>query len=447
MPPMTREDADTGAKSPSPASRPTAHQRFPFAALSVLGFLVAALPIELFYFPDRGNVYLLVLGVQLVMSSVAIGLARSRPDRVGAIVTGWSAGMASSMLAYYPLVGGDAVVALAAVTCLVAAMPVLLPLRLHHHLTLCATGAVGFVCLFAYGVPTSLPWPYLFLAYSAVTVLSSLGVISLEASRSDSFRREVALRRAESDLRGALGRAELAVQQRSRLIADVSHEIRTPVNVILGYTDMLLDASTEPGARAELARRIRDYGLSLDALVTQLLDLSRLDTGRVAVRPGTVELGPLLEEVAEGARLLVREKPVRVETACRGDWIETDGLRLRQILSNLVTNAARATDRGTIRIRAQRHGDRCRFTVADTGRGIPKDRQEEIFAAFEQVAPGAGGGVGLGLAIVRQLAEALGGGVTVHSAPGRGAAFSVDLPASLRKASREPPVAPASVVA
>ncbi len=446
MPPLTRED-DAGARIPSPAPRQIVYERFPFAALSVLGFLVAALPIELFYFPDRANVYLLVLGVQLGLSSVAIGLARSRPDRVGAIATGWAVGMASSMLAYPPLVGGDAAVALAALTCLVAAMPVLLPLRLRHHLTLCATGLIGFVCLFGYGVPTSLPWPYLFLAYSAVTVLSSLGVMSLEASRSESLQREVALRRAESDLRVALGRAELAVQQRSRLVADVSHEIRTPVNVILGYAEMLLDPSTEPAACAQLARRIRDYGLSLDALVTQLLDLSRLDAGRVAVRPGTVELGPLLEEVAEGARLLVREKPVRVETACRGDWIETDGLRLRQILSNLVTNAARATERGTIRIRAHRHGERCRFTVTDTGRGIPKDRQEEIFAAFEQVETGAGGGIGLGLAIVRQLAEALGGGVTVHSAPGRGAAFSVDLPASLPEATPEPSVAPIRVVA
>lgn len=413
---------------PRLALRAQARARFPIAVLSVLGFLGAALPIELFYYPGRGNVYLLIFGVQLGVSSIALSFARAWPDRIYAVISAWAASMGVLVVLYYPLVGGDATIALAALTCIVAANPVLLPLSLRHHLAVCATSILGLGGLWFLGVSSSLPWPYVVLTFTAVAALSSLGVHWLDQARSEAVQREAALRRAESDVRAALNRAELAVEQRSRLIADVSHEVRTPVNVILGYADMLLDEATGPEGRADLVQRIREYGLSLDALVTQLLDLSRLQAGRCSVSYENVDLEPLMDEVAGGARLLVRDKPIRVETACNGRSIETDGLRLRQILSNLVTNAARATEHGVISIRAQCHDDRCRFTVADTGRGIPKERQELIFAPFEQLEVGAAGGIGLGLAIVRQLAEALGGDVTVHSTPGRGAAFSVDLP-------------------
>ncbi len=410
------------------ALRAMAHKRFPLAVLWILGFLAIALPIELFYFPDRGNVYLLILGVQLGGSAIALSLSRVWPDRVLSFVTGWAAGIAALVVLYYPLVSADATVAMAALVCLVAATPVMLPLSLRHHLVVCATSWLGLVALYSLGVPSSLAWPYLFLTFFAVSSLSSAGVRSLDEARQEAVQREAALRRVEEELRAALGRAESVVEQRSRLIADVSHEVRTPVNVILGYADMLLDESTGPEGRAELAQRIREYGVSLDALVTRLLDLSRLQSGRCGVANEPVALEPLLDELASGARLLVRGKPIRVEVACAGTSIETDGLRLRQILRNLVTNAVRATDEGVISIGVQRQGDWCRFTVADTGCGIEKDRQEQIFAAFEQVEGGAGGGIGLGLAIVRQLADVLGGRVTVQSVLGSGSAFSVELP-------------------
>ncbi|MDG2307588.1 MAG: ATP-binding protein [Candidatus Binatia bacterium] len=149
--------------------------------------------------------------------------------------------------------------------------------------------------------------------------------------------------------------------------------------------------------------------------------LYRAPSGGLAARLG---------EVAGGARLLVRGKPVRAEVAWNGATIITDGLRLRQILHNLVTNAARAPTEGAISIGAPPHGDRCRFTVTDTGGGIPRERQDQIFTASEQVDAGSVEGIGRGLAMARQLAEVMGGEVTVHSAPGRGAAFIVDLPAS-----------------
>lgn len=413
---------------PKRALRAQARARFPTAVLTVVALLGAALPIELFYFPERGNLYLLIYGVELGVSSIALSLARAWPDRIHSVITAWVATMAGLIVLYYPLVGGDATVALAALACVGAATPVLIPISLRHHVVTATAAGLGLLVLWALGVGSSLPWPYVFLTFVAVSVLAGVGVFWLDEARGEAVKREAALRRVEGDLREALTRAELAVEQRSRLIADVSHEVRTPVNVILGYADMLLDDSTTPEERAELVARIRDYGLSIDALVTQLLDLSRLQTGRFDVNYEPVGLEALLEEMGGSARLMVREKPIDIEIAWHGDRIVTDGLRIRQILSNLITNAARATDSGVISIRAQCHDDRCRFTVADTGRGIPKERQEQIFAPFAQVQPGAGGGIGLGLAIVRQLAEILGGEVTVHSAPGRGAAFSVDLP-------------------
>src|SRR5690606_10513670 len=134
-------------------------------------------------------------------------------------------------------------------------------------------------------------------------------------------------------------------------------------------------------------------------------------------------------ELAHDARLLTRGKPVAVVTECEVDTVPSHPLRLRQILNNLVTNAARATQSGRILIGARHDGDWLLLVVSDTGGGIAPDKHEAIFDAFEQVGGGpSSGGIGLGLAIVRQLVEVLGGEVTVESTLGAGATFTVRLP-------------------
>jgi len=217
------------------------------------------------------------------------------------------------------------------------------------------------------------------------------------------------------------------VQFRSRLVASVSHELRTPINVIVGYADVLRDPEAEHDLVIDAAGRIREYAVSLQALVSDLLDLSRLSCAPIELTVTEFAIDAFLEEVAEGAR--------RVE--CGVPRWRTDQLRLRQVLNNLATNAAKFTHAGEIVIRARARRGWISFEVSDSGCGIAEDQQERIFSAFEQVAPAreGGGGIGLGLAIVRQLCDVLGGSVTVTSAPGRGSTFVVLLPDAPRTSS------------
>ena len=406
-----------------------ARSRLPLAVALLLAFLVGALPIETYYYPAHVRGYVLVLGVELTLSVVALLLVRRWPHRSRAIATAWASVMGLCVIAYYPLVGGDATLALAALLCVISAMPAILPFGRAHQIFLCSTCTIGLLVVIATGIPSALPWPYLVVSLLAVGSLTTIGAGMLVGYRLQALQREAVLRQAHENLRLALGRAEGAVELRSRLVANVSHELRTPVNVIVGYADMVLDAGDDPKLVRSLVRRIRQYAVSLDALISELLDLSRLSCGKVEVVCEPIDLQRMIEELAHDARLLTRGKPVAVVAACEVETVLSDPLRLRQILNNLVTNAARATQTGRIAIGAHREGERLALVVADTGCGIAPDKHAAIFDAFEQVggAPGSGG-IGLGLAIVRQLVEVLGGEVSVDSTLGAGATFTVRLP-------------------
>lgn len=404
--------------------------RLPLAVGMLLAFLIGALPIEAYYYPRHVETYVLVLAIEFALSGLAVLASRWWPHRARAIATAWASVMALCVLAYYPLVGGDATLALAALLCLISAMPAILPFGLGHQVTLCTVCTVGFVVIIASGVPSALPWPYLLVSLLAVGSLSTIGASSLVGYRLEALQREAVLRQAHENLHLALGRAESAVELRSRLVANVSHELRTPVNVIVGYADMVLDSVDDPKLVRNLARRIRQYAVSLDSLISELLDLSRLNCGKVELVAERIDLRRLVEEVAHDTRLLVRGKPVVVTAECSIAELTSDPLRVRQILNNLVTNAARATQSGSIAIAARCEGPYLQLTVSDTGCGIAAEQHEAIFDAFEQVGAKPGGvcGIGLGLAIVRQLVELLGGEIGVVSALGAGATFTVRLP-------------------
>jgi hypothetical protein len=217
------------------------------------------------------------------------------------------------------------------------------------------------------------------------------------------------------------------------------------VNVIIGYADMVLDAVDDAALVRSLSRRIREYAVSLDTLIAQLLDLSRLSCGKLDVASETVDLARMIDDVAHDARLLVRGKPVAVTSECTVPTATSDRMRLRQILNNLVTNAARATASGRISIAARMERDALVLTVGDTGCGIALEEHKRIFDAFEQgrESDAGAGGIGLGLAIVRQLAELLGGDVSLASTPGEGSTFMVRLPRALADAAAPERYAPA----
>lgn len=394
-------------------------------------FILGALPIELYFYPDRLRPYLAVYAVEMAVCAVAWVVAWRRPAHARAIATAWGTALGCCIAAYYPLVQADATLAMAALICLVTAIPATLPFDVRHQLVFGLGCAASLVGILLWGLPMSLPWQYTFVAFVAVLTTSTIGARTIARFRWEAFEREATLRQAHDQLRIALGRAEDIVEMRARLVANVSHELRTPLNVIVGYTDMLLEPTTDLAAVADTAPRIRHYAVSLEALVSELLDLSRLTCGKVDLSVEEVDLEPLLADVARGARAMLGGKPVAVEVRCEVARVSSDRLRLQQILNNLATNAAKFTDAGTIAIQARPEQDTIVFTVCDTGCGIPAAQHDAIFDAFEQGATGRDGktsGIGLGLAIVRQLTDLLGGTVSVASAPGRGATFTVRLP-------------------
>ena len=404
-------------------------KRLPIAILVLVLFMAGAFPVEAYYYPEHLPLYLAVYTIEILLCGLAYLVARRRSDRAQAVAAAWAGAMGACIALYYPLVGADATLAMAALICLIAAMPAIMPFGVRHQAALGAACTVWLAIIMMIGTESSLPAPYVFIAILSVVSVSSVGTHAAARFRWEAFQREAHLRQAHDHLRTALARAESAAEVRSRLVANVSHELRTPLNVIVGYTDMLIAERDDPAIVADAAPRIRSYAVSLEALVTELLDFSKLSAGKVDLTLEEIDVRPLLEEIAESARVLRRGKPITIRVECQLGTYRSDRMRLRQILHNLATNAIKFTDHGAITLRARASRGHAIFEVRDTGRGIPASRHDQIFTAFEQVDPQTGtDGIGLGLALVRQLCDVLGGTVTLTSTEGAGSTFTVSLP-------------------
>ena len=237
----------------------------------------------------------------------------------------------------------------------------------------------------------------------------------------------------ERALEEARSRAEEASAAKSRFLATVSHEFRTPLNGILGMADLLGDTRLEP-EQATYVRALRTSGEALLGLVDGILDFAKVEAGKLELADDPFDLALLIEDVTELMAPRAQAKGIEVSALLAADlpqFIRGDAERLRQILLNLVGNAVKFTERGGVGIRAERNGEAILVAVADTGPGIPAERLESIFEEFEQVES-AGvpttGGTGLGLAIARRLAAAMGGTIQVESTLGQGATFRLSLP-------------------
>ncbi len=252
---------------------------------------------------------------------------------------------------------------------------------------------------------------------------------------------------------------ERSNRYKSEFLANVSHELRTPLNSILLLSKMLAAETSglSEGQRRQ-ARVIHEAGADLRTMIDNILDISRIEAGHVAVSPEWVELGPMLEELTNLVHPLLGDKPVALElTIGHGApaRIHTDREKLRQILKNFLSNAIKFTDEGRVTLALESGDDAIRpvvFSVSDTGIGIPLDKQSIIFEAFQQ-ADGSTrrryGGTGLGLSISQELARLLGGEIEVHSSPGAGARFALRLPISAQgeppAENQRPPAPPAPV--
>jgi len=234
---------------------------------------------------------------------------------------------------------------------------------------------------------------------------------------------------------------------KSEFVGAVSHELRSPLNVMLGYLEMTLDGAFGP-ITAEQRRalgRTREQALALLEMITALLDMNRLEAGRLPVQRARVSVTQLLEEVCRQVPESWRRPEVQLRRALAPGLpeIETDAGKLKTVVRNLLHNAFKFTERGHVTLGAgvTPAGDLA-ITVADTGCGIPPDAIHYIFDMFRQVPGSEGGGVGLGLHLVRRLVHVLGGTVSVASEVGKGTCFTVILPlaaASGQRPSRRSP--------
>jgi len=223
---------------------------------------------------------------------------------------------------------------------------------------------------------------------------------------------------------------------KSEFLANVSHELRTPLSAIIGFSQILLDQIDGPlnEEQHQDIQQVNRSGQSLLNLINQILDLSKIEAGKMELSAERLELPGLVNSVLDSIRPLAEQKGLRIETRFPLSLpaVEADPVRLKQILINLLSNAVKFTDRGHIEVFAQPSGRMVRIAVKDTGIGISGDSQKVIFEEFVQ-GDGSStrrhGGTGLGLSIVRKLVEMHGGAITVVSEPGQGSTFMFTLPA------------------
>lgn len=228
--------------------------------------------------------------------------------------------------------------------------------------------------------------------------------------------------------RSASAQVEEANRAKSTFLAHMSHELRTPLNAVIGYTELLLEDAS-PQQRGDLAR-VEGAGRHLLELVDQLLDLARIEAGRLELSHEVVDLDALTADVLDEVRPLADRQRARLVREVAGPLsAHTDRLRVRQVLLNLLSNACKFTEDGTVTVRAARAGGRIHIEVQDDGVGMDAAELVRVFEPFEQGHAGVHRGTGLGLAISRRLCEALGGTLTAESAVGVGTCFRIDLPA------------------
>jgi PAS domain S-box-containing protein len=252
-------------------------------------------------------------------------------------------------------------------------------------------------------------------------------------------------KRMERELHKAISATEQATRAKSDFLANMSHELRTPLNAIIGYSEMLFEDAQSAGRESETAdlRKIQDAGKHLLGLIDNILDLSKIEAGKMTLYLETFELRPMIDSVAATIAALAKKNGNALVVRCPDDGgtIHSDLTKVRQTLFNLLSNACKFTRNGTITLTALRDtneaGDGIVFEVSDTGIGMTPDQQAKVFEAFTQADDSTTrtyGGTGLGLAITKSFCRLMGGDVTLTSEAGKGTTFTVRLPAMTRAA-------------
>jgi len=266
---------------------------------------------------------------------------------------------------------------------------------------------------------------------------------------SEKARQEAETAKAEAD--EARAEAESANGAKSDFLAVMSHELRTPLSAIMGYQELLADGITGPinEQQAQQLGRIKASARHLLSLIDEILTFTRIDAGREQVSIERASLATLLEPAAEVVEPLARARGLHIEVNLPRDRVEveTDPVKVRQMIVNLLSNAVKFTDRGRIILSGEQRGNQLVITVQDTGIGISEEHFERVFEPFwqvEQTVTRRAGGTGLGLTVTRRLALLLGGDVSLNSIPGKGTTFTICLP--IRASESSPMIARAAAL-
>jgi signal transduction histidine kinase len=288
----------------------------------------------------------------------------------------------------------------------------------------CVWAAIGAVAVFGWSLEA-------FVGLAAVLSTLSGGVIFL-------VDRKALLAELERE-RLALAVAEEASRSKSQFLTTMSHELRTPLNAIIGYSEMMQEGAIDDARAADVAdhERVLRASRHLLGMISEILDLSKIEAGRLVITPGVFDAARVAKEALDAVRPLVlaRGNALHLDVEASGiDVVCNDAFRLHQCLINLLSNAAKFTEGGDITLRLRREGDLVAFEVEDTGIGIAPENLGALFKPFVQADASitrTHGGTGLGLVITRRLAELMGGGVAVRSALGKGSTFTLTVAAAL----------------
>jgi PAS domain S-box-containing protein len=255
-------------------------------------------------------------------------------------------------------------------------------------------------------------------------------------------------READAELHSARERADAANAAKSAFLANMSHELRTPMNAILGYSEMLMEEAEELEQDEFIPdlKKISQAGNHLLALINDVLDLSKIESGKMEIFPEEIDVARLIDEVIATAQPLVekQQNQLIIERDENLGKAHQDLTKVRQTLFNLLSNASKFTEHGTITLRVTQQTKQCdawlSFAVSDTGIGIPQDKLEHIFKEFSQADESTTrdfGGTGLGLSISKRFCEMLGGELKVESEVGKGSTFTILIPATAPGAKAE----------
>ncbi|MEZ4829201.1 MAG: ATP-binding protein [Bacteroidia bacterium] len=272
-----------------------------------------------------------------------------------------------------------------------------------------------------------------------VAVPLALLVEGLETSLQKEKTAKAALKAGQEKLLKAKEKAEKADRLKSAFLSNMSHDIRTPMNAILGFSHLLQEGNVEENEHKEYLRHIQNSGNQLLHLIDDIIDISKIEAGELTIRPTICRLNDMLRELHAAFSLSTRKSPeveILLTPAILDDKLSiiTDSFRLQQVLINLLSNAIKFTERGTIEMGYTFRDFRTlEFFVSDTGAGIPFEGQSYIFDRFRKIehATRLNEGTGLGLAICKSLVEMMGGRIWFESTPGKGTKFSFTLPFAL----------------